>query len=186
MKYENPWKKLSSKEIYQNPWIKLTEYQVITPGNTEGIYGEVHFKNYGIGIIPLTENLDTYLVGQYRFPLDLYSWEIPMGGGPLGQSILDSAKRELLEETGIKAKNWNNIMTIHTSNSVCNEEGYVFIATDLSFGESSPEITEDLQVKKVSFHSVYDMVMNGEITDAISIAGILKTKALLDTGKLGL
>src|SRR5690242_2455996 len=108
----NPWKIKTSKEIYENKWIKLTEHQVINPSGNNGIYGVVSFKNKAIGIIPIDNEGNTWLVGQYRFALNEYSWEIPMGGGPIENNILDSAKRELKEETGLSAKIWTNIMRI--------------------------------------------------------------------------
>jgi ADP-ribose pyrophosphatase len=182
MHTDNNWEVLSKKEVYDNPWITLHHHEVITPGKTNGIYGTVHFKNYAIGIIPLTKNLETYLVGQYRFALNAYSWEIPMGGGPISDSILDSAARELQEEVGLKANKWQEILKIHTSNSVCDEEGYVFIASDLEETLATPEVTEELQVKKLTFNEAFEMLINGEITDSLSIAGILKTKYLLDNG----
>src|ERR1700749_2172291 len=94
---ENPWQIVSEKNVYDNPWINLTEYQVINPSGNPGIYGKVHFKNLAIGVLPLDEEMNTYLVGQYRFTLNQYSWEIPEGGGAAGEHPLDSAKRELLE-----------------------------------------------------------------------------------------
>lgn len=176
---KNPWKTLSSRNIYSNEWIQSREDQVITPGGSNGIYGVVSFNNLAIGIIPLDKDLNTYLVGQYRYPLDLYSWEIPMGGGPKNDAPLASAKRELQEETGLTASSWEEIMTIHTSNSVTDETGYIFIARGLEQGQATPDDTEDLKVKKLPFEEAYQMVMNGEITDAISVAGILKTYQLL-------
>ena len=116
MHTDNPWKVLKSNQIYNNPWIKLTEHQVINPSGGDSIYGEVHFKNLAIGIVVLDANYDTWLVGQYRFPLKAYSWEIPEGGGPLGTEPLDSGKRELMEETGLKANKWTEIQRIHLSN----------------------------------------------------------------------
>src|SRR5690349_13764017 len=110
---ENPWTTLSEKEVYDNPWINVTEYQVINPSGGRGIYGKVHFKNYAIGILPLDEELNTWLVGQYRYTIDQYSWEIPEGGGPLNISPLESAKRELLEETGLTASDWTEIQPFH-------------------------------------------------------------------------
>ena len=175
----NPWEKLSSKVVYDNPWICVEEDQVINPGGGNGIYGKVHFKNKAIGIIPLDESCNTWLVGQYRYPLDQYSWEIPMGGGLIENSLLDSAKKELKEETGITANSWKNIMRIHTSNSATDEEGFVYLATELTFGETEFEETEDLVIKKVSFSEAVQMVMDGKITDAISIAGILKLNNIL-------
>lgn len=180
----NPWKTLSSKKIYENPWISLTEHQVINPGGGSGIYGEVHFKNLAIGIITLDEENNTWLVGQYRFPLKQYSWEIPEGGGLLNDDPLQSAKRELLEETGIEASEWMEIQKIHLSNSVSDELGIIYLARQLSFGESSPEESEDLIVRKVPFETAYQMVLNGEITDSLSVAAILKVKILYFMNKL--
>lgn len=179
---ENPWKKIDVKHIYSNDWIELEEHQVLNASGNEGIYGKVHFKNKALGIIPLDENLNTWLVGQYRYPLDEYSWEIPMGGGPNEIDILASAKRELKEETGLTASKWSNIMRIHTSNSVTDEEGFVFIAQGLSYGQTEFDDTEDLAIKKLPFEKAFEMVMNQEITDSISVAGILKVKLLLDQG----
>lgn len=171
----NPWQTLSGKEIYDNPWIKVMEYKVINPGGGQGIYGKVSFKNLAIGIIPLDELNNTWLVGQYRYTLDAYSWEIPMGGGPMDQDALGSASRELLEETGISANSWEMVLKLHLSNSVSDEIGYVFIAKDLSYGTAIPDETEhDLKVKQMPFSKALEMVEKGEITDALSVAGILK------------
>ena len=174
----NPWKTLSSKHIYDNPWISLKEHQVINPGGGKGIYGEVHFKNLAIGILPLDEEDNTWLVGQYRFPLKQYSWEIPEGGGLLETDPLLSAKRELLEETGIVASSWTEIQRIHLSNSVSDELGIIYLAQQLSFGKSCPEENEDLVVRKIPFDTAYQMVMDGEITDSLSVSAILKVKIL--------
>ncbi len=171
----NPWKTLSGKEHYSNPWIRVEEFQVINPAGNPGIYGKVHFKNKAIGIIPIDHELNTWLVGQYRYPLNEYSWEIPMGGGPLGRDILESAKRELKEETGLVANKWTNILRIHTSNSVTDEEGFIFIAEDLQEGETEFEETEILIVRKLPLREAIDMAVRGEITDGISLAGLLKT-----------
>ena len=171
---KNPWQKLSGKLIYDNPWIRVEEDQVINPSGGRGIYGKVHFKNKAIGIIPLDEHQNTWLVGQYRYPLDEYSWEIPMGGGLIEQDILASAQRELKEETGLTAKHWTQIMRIHTSNSVTDEEGFIFLAQGLTEGKPAFEETEDLALKKLPFADALEMVMQGKITDSLSIAGILK------------
>lgn len=175
----NPWKTLSNQKVYENNWIRLEEHQVINPAGGNGIYGKVHFKNKAIGIIPLDTKGNTWLVGQHRYTLGAYSWEIPEGGCPLGTLPLDSAKRELKEETGISANRWQQIMTFHTSNSVTDEEGFIFLAEDLSFGNNDLEETEaDLVVKKLPFRDALEMVMNGEITDSMSVAGILKVARL--------
>ena len=175
----NPWKTLSNQKVYENNWIRLEEHRVINPAGGNGIYGKVHFKNKAIGIIPLDTEGNTWLVGQHRYTLGAYSWEIPEGGCPLGTLPLNSAKRELKEETGISANRWQQIMTFHTSNSVTDEEGFIFLAEDLSFGNNDLEETEaDLVVKKLPFRDALEMVMNGEITDSMSVAGILKVARL--------
>jgi 8-oxo-dGTP pyrophosphatase MutT (NUDIX family) len=178
----NPWKTLKVKEVYDNPWINVTHRDVINPSGGQGIYGLVHFKNIAIAIVPIDEEGNTYLVGQYRYTIEEYSWEVVEGGGPLGEDPLESAKRELLEETGIKAKTWKKIGEMALSNSVSDEKAIMYVAKDLTFGEAEPEETEQLQVKKVPFEKVFEMTMNGKITDALSVAAILKTKYLIDNG----
>ncbi|MBR9833098.1 NUDIX hydrolase [bacterium] len=182
MKQRGSWKIKSSKEIYDNAWINVTEHSVINPGNAEGIYGEIHFKNIAIGIIPLDEEYNTWIVGQHRFPIDLYSWEIIEGGGQIGVDPIESAKRELAEEAGIVAENYELILRMHLSNSVSDEYGLIYIAKGLSFQESSPEIDEELVIKKVPFNQLYQSVMNGDMTDSLTVAGVLKTKILIDQG----
>jgi 8-oxo-dGTP pyrophosphatase MutT (NUDIX family) len=178
--FDNPWKKLSSRFIYENPWISVREEDVLKPNGTPGIYGVVSFKNKAIGVVPVDSEGYTYLVGQFRYTLNEYSWEIPEGGGPEGETPLETAKRELAEETGFTASVWKDLGRIHTSNSVTDEEGFLFLATDLAAGESTPEDTEQLIIKKVSLKDAVNMVMSGEITDSLSIAGLLKASILLN------
>lgn len=170
----NPWQTLQRKQVYENPWIEVYEDQVINPRGGEGIYGKVSFKNLAIGIVPVDEELYTWLVGQHRYTLDEYSWEIPMGGGSKIDGPLESAKRELKEETGLSANRWENIMRIHTSNSVTDEEGFIYLAQDLTPGETEFDETEDLQIRRLPLYDAVQLVMNGSITDAISMSGLLK------------
>jgi 8-oxo-dGTP pyrophosphatase MutT (NUDIX family) len=170
----NPWTIISSEEKYDNPWINLTEYQVINPNGGKGIYGKVHFKNLAIGIIPINKNNEIILIGQYRFPLDVYSWEIPEGGGKIGVDPLDSAKRELLEETGLKANKWTKLLEMHLSNSVSDELAIIYVAEDLEQFDAEPEETEQLEIKKIHFDDALKMVLDGKITDAMTVAALLK------------
>lgn len=179
---ENPWKTLTTTTAFENPWIKITQHNVINPANKPSVYSVVHFKNLAIGIIPLDENYNTWIVGQYRYPLNIYSWEIIEGGGQKNVDPIESAKRELLEETGIKAIDFQKVLEMHLSNSVTDEFGIVYVAKTLSFHEAEPEETEQLQVKKIPFNELYKMVMDGKVTDSLSIAGVLKTKILIDKG----
>jgi 8-oxo-dGTP pyrophosphatase MutT (NUDIX family) len=175
---ENNWKTLSSETVYENAWLELSHRDVINPSGNKGIYGLVKFKNQAIGVIPVDSDDNIYLVGQYRYAIDEYSWEIPEGGGTLGTDPLDSAKRELKEETGLLAGKWTKIARIHTSNSATNEEGFLFIAEELTQDQAEPEDTEDLQVWKLPLKEAVEMVMRSEITDSLSVAGILMTARL--------
>lgn len=176
------WKELGRKLIYENAWIRLTESQVINPNNGEGIYGVVHFKGLAIGVIPLDDELNTWIVGQERFPMDgKYSWEIIEGGGALDVDPKVSAQRELLEETGIKAQKFELIQEMDLSNSATDEHALIYVARDLSFHEPDPDETEKLEVRKLPFEEVYQMVLKGKITDSLSVAGILKLKLLLES-----
>ena len=175
----NPWKQQSSKLVFENPWLTLHEDEVINPGGGISHYGKISFKNIAIGIIPLDEDNNTWLVGQYRYVPDCYSWEIPMGGGPLNIDPLESAKRELKEETGLAAEDWQELMKLHTSNSVTDERGIVYIARELSQGETAFEETEELLIQKLPLEEAVDRVLRGEITDSISVAGLLKLKHVI-------
>ena len=180
----NPWTVLSERTIYDNKWIGLTEYDVLNPSGGKGIYGKVRYKNLAIGILPLDERGNTWLVGQYRFVLDAYSWEIPEGGGDPALPPVESARRELLEETGLVAADWLLLMEMHLSNSVSNERAYMFLARGLEQREAEPEETEQLVIRKLPFEEAYRMVERGEITDSMSVASILKVKLMLVQGQL--
>jgi 8-oxo-dGTP pyrophosphatase MutT (NUDIX family) len=175
---QNPWEMLSSREIYKNNWIRLREDQVKTPAGADGIYGVIETKP-AIGIVPLNQELETYLVGQYRYTLNIYSWEIPEGGGNENEPILEGAMRELAEETGFTAAKWTSLGICHTSNSFTNETAYLFLAENLISGEPKPDHTEKLQLRKLPFKSAWDMVLKGDITDAMSIIGLMRVREYL-------
>ena len=181
---ENPWITKTTEQVYESAWIKVTKSDVINPAGNDAIYSVVHFKNLAIGVLPLDKEYNTWLVGQYRYPTDSYSWEIPEGGGKMDVDPIESASRELKEETGVVAKKYTEFMRLHTSNSVTNELAIVYIATELSFEDAEPEESELLQVKKLHLNEAFDWVMQGKITDGISVAAILKAKWLLDNAKL--
>jgi 8-oxo-dGTP pyrophosphatase MutT (NUDIX family) len=178
----NPWTTLSSETRYDNNWITVTEHQVLTPAQALGIYGTVHFKHLAVGIVPVDNEGFTWLVGQYRYPLKAYSWEIPEGGGNIAVPPLESAKRELKEETGIEAIHWEQLLEMHLSNSVSDERAIIFLATGLSEGTPCPDETEVLTLRKIPLNDAIQMVARAEITDAMSVAGLLKA-ALLFNGR---
>ena len=184
MQQKNPWTIKDSKAIYQNAWIDVTEYDVLNPAGKPGIYGKVHFKNIAVGVVPITPDMHTYLVGQYRFTIDAYSWEIPEGGCPEGTDPLETAIRELKEETGLVAAKYKELMRIHLSNSVSDELAIIYLATELKQEEAEPEETEALQIKKVSLSDAFGMVADGTITDAMSVAALTKIELLQVQGLL--
>lgn len=173
------WKRKSRQQIYSNNWISIFHDDVVNPNGGNGIYGVVHFKNLAIGVIPIDENGYTWLVGQHRYPQNKFSWEIPEGGGPLGIDPLESARRELQEEVGLAADDWQLILKMDLSNSVSDEEALIYLAKGLEFIQANPEETEELQLKHLPFSEAYRMVLNGEITDSMSVAGILKANLIL-------
>ena len=174
----NPWVVHSSKEIYSNAWIRVREDQVTTPAHTQGIYSVVEFQNLAVGIVPIDNNGNTWLVGQWRYPLDAYSWEIIEGGCPKGEKPEDCALRELKEEAGLTAEKLMPFMELSLSNSSTDDRAIVYLATGIVEGEAEPEETEQLQLVKMPLTQVYELVMNGKVHDSISVAAILKLKAL--------
>jgi 8-oxo-dGTP pyrophosphatase MutT (NUDIX family) len=171
--HSNPWKTLSSQPVYENPWIRVREDQVLRPDGRSGIYGVVQFKNRAVGVLPVHEDGAIWLVGQYRYPLQAYSWEIPEGGCPESESPEETAVRELREETGLRAGRLELVATAHLSNSVSDELGYVFRATELCEGADDPEGTERIAVRRVAWDEAWRMLKAGEITDSLSVIAIL-------------
>ncbi len=169
----NPWTTVESRSVYENPWIAVREDQVIRPDGQAGIYGVVHFKNRAVGVLPVNDEGHIWLVGQHRYPLDAYSWEIPEGGGPEGEDPEETARRELREETGFVAGKIEMLGLAHLSNSVSDEVAYIFRASELTPGESEPEGTERLQVRRFDWPAAWAMLQDGRITDSMSVIALL-------------
>ena len=184
MEERGPWKTVSIEERYATPWIAVSHHEVIDPPGAPGIYGVIHFKNLAVGVIPLDEDLNTWIVGQYRYPIQAYSWEIPEGGGSRDLPPVESAKRELREEVGIMAGTWTEVLRMDLSNSASDEEAVIFVAQDLSFHEPEPDHNEELAMRKVPFRELFDRVMSGDLRDSLTVAAVLKVQRLLDDGLL--
>lgn len=167
----NPWETVSTRVVYDNPWIRVREDSVVRPDGRPGIYGVVHFKNVAVGVLAV-EDGEVYLVGQYRYTLERYSWEIVEGGCPEGEDTLDAARRELEEETGLRARDWVKMGEAHLSNSVSDELAVWYLATGLEQGEPRPDGTERLQVRRVRLEEALRMAFEGEITDVLSMLAL--------------
>jgi len=178
MEKRGPWTVKSKTKVFENPYIELHTYDGIRPDGAPGIYGVMSPKTYAILVLPLFADGSTMLVGQHRFPLDNYSWEIPEGGSPKADPPLDGAIRELKEETGLIAKHWREILQAETSNSVTDEQAYGYLAWGLEEGEQDLDGTEVIERKRLPFLAALDMVMTGEIRDLPTVAMILKAHYL--------
>lgn len=181
MTYEKrgPWSITSKRPVYDNQWISVTHHEVVTPGGTNGIYGAVHFKQRSVSVIPVDTEGFTYLVGQYRFMVGRYSWEIPAGGGALDAAPEDIASRELLEETGLRARQWQRLAECDLSNSITDEHSVAFLAWDLLIGgKPSPDPTEELKVQRLPLREAFAMVAKGEIRDVVSVVALQAVRLL--------
>lgn len=168
------WKTLNSEVVFDNPWMRVHDDDVINPRGGNNRYGWVHFKNRAIAIVPIDAEGHTWLVGQDRYTLGKYSWELPMGGGALDEEPLAAAQRELAEETGLIAEDWQELMHVAISNSITDERGIVFVARGLTAGDPAPDDTEKLAVRRLPFSEAVQMVLNGDIDDALTAAALLR------------
>ena len=179
-----PWRSHLEGVIYENPWIEVREHDAEAPTGARIVYGVVGFKNHAIGVLPIFPDGRIVLVGQHRFPFGDYSWEIPEGGSPVGADPLEGARRELREETGLVAAEWTQVLSYQLSNSVTDERGFGFIATDLSQMASAPDPTESLVTVKVAFREALDQVLAGRIQDLITVAMLLRAHHMAIEGQL--
>jgi 8-oxo-dGTP pyrophosphatase MutT (NUDIX family) len=176
-----PWQQLDEVAVYENPWIKVTHENVLTPAGTPGIYGVVHFKSRAVGVVPVDDEGFVWLVKQFRYALNEYSIEIPEGGSPFSETMLDTAQRELQEETGLRAGEWTHLLDLHTSNSVTDESGAIYLARGLAEGEMALEATEDIEVLRVPLVEAVGWIFTGKITDSLTVMGLLAAERYLAT-----
>lgn len=165
-----PWTVETERVVYDNPWIRVIDHGVVHPTGAPGQYGVVRFKNRAVGVLPISATGAVTLVGQHRFPLDRYSWELPEGGGPLAEEPLEAARRELREETGFLAGRWLPLIAFDISNSVTDEAAVCFLAADLVPGAAAPEPSEALRVRTMGFRTLLAACLSGEIRDSLTIA----------------
>ncbi|HYD04593.1 MAG TPA: NUDIX hydrolase [Terriglobales bacterium] len=182
---KGPWQVVAGRTVYDNPWLEVTHYEVVTPAGSTGIYGKIHYKHLAVGIVPIDAERHTYLVGQYRFPLEAYSWEIPEGGGTPGIDPVESAARELKEETGLVAAQWQKVAEADLSNSTSDERAIAFVAWQLTAGTAMPEPTEDITVRRVPLEEAFQMVAAGEIRDSLSVIALQAVQLAVLRARLG-
>ena len=179
-----PWRSLGRRPVYDNPWIQVTEHQAEAPTGARTVYGVVGFKNLAIGVLPLFPDGSIVMVGQHRFPLSDYSWEIPEGGAPIGSDPLEGARRELREETGLQAASWRQVMSFQLSNSVTDERGVGFIAWDFTQTSTEPDPTESLAMARIPFLDAVEQASCGRIQDLITVAMLFRAYHMACEGQL--
>ncbi len=179
-----PWTKLNEEEVYSSPWIAVSKHDIIDPGGKPGTYSVVHFKALAVGVVALDDEMNTWIVGQYRYPTRTYGWEIPEGGSPRNVPPLEGAKRELREEAGIVAERWTEILRMDLSNSASDEHAILYVARGLTFHEPEPDHNEELALKKITFSELYERVQRGEILDSLTVAAVMRVKLMILDGTL--
>jgi len=179
-----PWTKGEAHVVYANPWLKVTEFEAVAPTGKPALYGVVNFQSLAIGVLPLHDDGTVTLVGQHRFPSGAYSWELPEGGAPLGGDPLDSAKRELVEEAGLAARDWRQVLTFELSNSVTDERGVGYLATGLYPASGTPDDTELIRLARVPFREALAAALAGHMTDMITVALLLRAYHMAREGDL--
>jgi 8-oxo-dGTP pyrophosphatase MutT (NUDIX family) len=179
-----PWTIEQERAVYDNPWITVVDYKVLRPDGAPGQYGVVRFKHLAVGVLPLFDDGTVPLVGQHRFPHDCYSWELPEGGGAVGEDPLAAARRELAEETGLRARSWLKLIEFDLSNSVTDEKGVCYLAFGLEMGPAAPGPDEILAHRRLSFSALHNLVLAGEIRDSLTIIMTLAAAQLAAAGRL--
>lgn len=179
-----PWRDHGARTVFENNWMKVTEHDATAPTGAPATYGKVHFKNRAIAMLPLHDDGTVTLVGQNRFPLGDYVWEIPEGGGPMDEAPLDAARRELREEVGLQAAEWREILRVQISNSLTDEVGLGFLAMDFTPAELDPDETEVLAVERVPFREALDAALAGDIQDSLTVAMLLRAYHMAREGEL--
>jgi 8-oxo-dGTP pyrophosphatase MutT (NUDIX family) len=169
-----PWRRRSRTVAYANPWLELRHDEVDRPDGSPGIYGVVHYWHVAVGVVAVDDAGRILLVGQHRYTLDAYSWEIPEGGAPLDEDPLEGAKRELAEETGYEAADWRELARFSLSNSITDERGVLYLATGLRAGVATPEPTEDLATRWATLDEVLAEIDRGDIHDILTITGVTR------------
>jgi 8-oxo-dGTP pyrophosphatase MutT (NUDIX family) len=179
---ENPWETKNSKIVYETKWMKIREDEVVRPDSSDGKYSYVDTPD-SVYIVPITTDGKVYLIAQWRYPTKTFSWELPGGGGD-GGDILESAKRELKEETGLEAEEWTEVGTLQPMNGVVAEIEHVFIARKLRETQDHKQTDDGItEIKKVRFDEIFEMIVQGDITDAQTIAAFTQVQLYLKKKK---
>ncbi|ANP47500.1 NUDIX domain-containing protein [Candidatus Viadribacter manganicus] len=180
----DPWIVKGVTRAFENDWFGIDAHDVIRPDGRPGQYGVIRVRRLAVGVLPIEADGRVHMVGQWRFPLGRYSWEMPEGGGEPGEDAHDCAIRELAEETGVRAQTLLKVLEMDLSNSLTDEKAVIFIATDLAPGDAEPEATEVLRHRTAHFRDVLARVADGRIRDSLTVAAVLRAHHMAVTGQL--
>lgn len=176
--HPDPYTVTGRRFVYDSPWIRIREDRFRHRRGAEGRYAVCGFHRTACGVLALDDQDRVVLVGQWRYPLEAYSWEIPEGGGDPSESPFEAIRRELAEETGLAAQVWEPLAFFHTSNSSTEEEAFLFLATGLSpAGGHHAEDDEELMLHREPFGDCLRRVLSGEITDSLTVVALLALQA---------
>lgn len=180
----NPWTVRAVTQPFANDWFRIDSHAVVHPGGAEGVYSVIRARRLAVGVLPIEADGSVHLVGQWRFPLARYSWEMPEGGADPGEDARACAARELAEETGMTAAALTPILEMDMSNSLSDERAVIFLALGLTPGEARPEATEVLKRRRAPFLDALALAADGRIRDSMTVAALFRAHHMAVTGQL--
>jgi 8-oxo-dGTP pyrophosphatase MutT (NUDIX family) len=180
----NPWVVTAQKRGFENDWFVIDEHEAINPAGKPARYDVIRPRRLAVGVVPLEADGSVHLIGQWRFPLKRYSWEIPEGGAEFGEDAESGVRRELAEEAGVSAGRLVKILEMDLSNSLTDESCVLFLATDLSPAAGEPDDVEVLRRRTAPFGEVLARIQDGRIRDSLTVAAMLRVHHMAVMGEL--
>lgn len=179
-----PWKDHGHSVFFESPWMKLTRHEATAPTGVRADYMVMRPQNMSVGVLPLHDDGTVTLVGQQRFALANWSWEMPEGGAPFDEDPLEGARRELAEEAGLAAAQWRQALKAEMSNSITDERALAWVAWDLTPAPLAPDPTEVIRAARVPFGDLLREIGRGAVRDMFTVATTLRAYHMAREGEL--